>query len=158
MVAEAKSDTIDCTDGRTGLLEAVDRLPDSAFDKSHVIGNWSIRDCLAHIVGWDAWTSNALERSSVGMPLAPLPSEREINEACPADWADRPIPDLISTLRNMRDDMAARISQLTDEERDQPTLLFGDKHISVNQLVDALITHDSEHASQIRSWRKTHGF
>ncbi len=156
-VADAKSDTFDCTDGRSGLLEAVDGLAAEAFNIPNVIGGWSVRDCLAHLVGWDAWVMNALDRAADGMPLGPFPSEREINDAAPGDWVDRPIDDLLTMLRTIRDTMAERVSQLTDEERDEKSLQIEGASISVNELIDGLIGHDMEHAGQIRSWRKTQG-
>ncbi len=157
VVADAKSETIDCTDGRSCLLEAVNGLAAEAFDIPNVVGDWSVRDCLAHLVGWDAWVVNALERSADGMPLGPFPSEREINDAAPGDWTERPIDDLLAMLRTIRDSMAERVSQLTDEERDEQSLQIDGTSISVNELIDGLIEHDMEHAGQIRSWRKTHG-
>ena len=157
MVAEAKSDTTDCTDGRSCLLEAVDGLTAEAFDIPRVVGQWSVRDCLAHLVGWDAWAINALERAAAGMPIGPLPTEREINDAAPGDWAGRPIDDLLDMLRTIRDTMADRVSRLTDEERDEKSLSIDEERISVNELVDGLIEHDMEHAGQIRTWRKMQG-
>ena len=153
----AKSDTADCTDGRSCLLEAVMGLPPRAFDVPNVIGGWSIRDCLAHLVGWDAWVINALDRWATGLPLGPLPTEREINDAAPGDWVGRPITELVEMLRTIRDTMAERVSQLTDEERDQKSLEIEGMQISVNELVDGLIEHEMEHAGQIRTWRKTQG-
>ncbi len=157
VVADAKSDTTDCTDGRTCLLEAVDGLEAEAFDIPNVVGNWSVRDCLAHLVGWDAWVVNALDRTAAGMPLGPFPTEREINDAAPGDWSNRPIADLLRMLRSIRDTMAERVSQLTDDERDEKSMQVDGMSISVNELVDGLIEHDMEHAGQIRSWRKTQG-
>ena len=152
-----KSETADCTDGRTCLLEAVQGLSAEAFDIPHVVGVWSVRDCLAHLVGWDAWFVNAFDRCAVGMPLGPLPTEREINDAAPGDWVGRPIDDLLAMLRSIRDSMTERVSQLTDEERDEKSLEIDGLQISVNELVDGLIEHEMEHAAQIRTWRKTQG-
>ena len=157
MAAEVKSDVVDCTDGRRCLLDAVQGLPQSAFDLPDVIGEWSVRDCLAHLVGWDAWVANSLERAAVGMPIGPLPSEREINDAAPTDWAHRPINDLLTTLHDVRDRMAAHICQLTDAERDEINIHIGEHNTSVNGLIDALVEHEMEHAGQIRSWRKMQG-
>lgn len=155
--AQVKSDTIDCTDGRSCLLEAVEGLKAEAFDIPNVVGSWSVRDCLAHLVGWDAWAVNALDRSVAGMPVGPFPTEREINDAAPGDWTGRPIRDLLDMLLTMRDTMADRVSQLTDEERDEKSMSIDEAEISVNELVDGLIEHDMEHAGQIRTWRKTQG-
>lgn len=157
MVAEARSDTSDCTDGRDCLLEAVEGLNTDAFDIPNVVGSWSVRDCLAHLVGWDAWAVNALERSAAGMPVGPFPTEREINDAAPGDWIGRPIDDLLSMLHEIRGRMVDRVSLLSDDERDVKSLTIDDDQLSVNELVDGLIEHDMEHAGQIRTWRKTRG-
>ena len=91
------------------------------------------------------------------MPLGPFPTEREINDAAPGDWVDRPLDDLLGMLRTIRDTMADRVSRLTDDERDEKSLTVEETQISVNELVDGLIEHDMEHAGQIRTWRKTQG-
>ena len=157
VIADAKSDTTDCTEGRSSLLEAVAGLSQEAFEIPNVIGSWSVRDCLAHLVGWDAWAANALDRSATGMPVGPFPTEREINEAAPGDWAGRPIDDLLERLVTTRETLAHLVSRLTDEEREQQTLAVDDKQFSVNYLVDQLIEHDMHHAGEIRTWRKTQG-
>ena len=152
---DVKSDTTDCTDGRSCLLEAVAGLTEAEFDLPDVIGSWSIRNCLAHLVGWDAWVLNAFDRTAAGLPLGPLPTEREINEASPGDWAERPVAELLDTLERTRDELAERASRMTDAEREQPWLEMGEHTISVNDLIDALVAHELEHAAQIRAWRKT---
>ncbi len=157
MVAEIKSDTSDCRDGRTCLLEAVEGLGVEAFDVPNVIGEWSVRDCLAHMVGWDSWLLNAFDRCAAGLPCEPTPSEHEINDAAPQEWTSRPIHDLLEMLRTVRESLAERASQLTDAERDEKTLELDGMRISVNDLLDGLIEHDLEHAGQIRTWRKTQG-
>ena len=155
MVTEVKSDVIDCTDGRSCLLDAVRGLPRESLDLPNVIGEWSVRDCLSHLVGWDSWALNALERAADGFPIGPFPTEREINDSAPGDWRERPIEDLLAMLRDVRDQIAEHICQLTDDERNAPSMRVEDDLISVNGLVDALVEHDMEHAAQIRSWRKT---
>ena len=156
-IAEPKSDTTDCTEGRFSLLDAVDGLSRESFEIPNVVGSWSVRDCLAHLVGWDAWFANAIERSADGIPIGPLPTEREINEAAPGDWVDRPIDDLLRMLVNIRARVAYQVSQFTDEERDQPSFEIEGEPYSLNQLIDGLIGHDMEHAGHIRTWRKTQG-
>ena len=155
--AAAKSETIDCTDGRTCLLEAVEGLADEAFDIANVVGDWSVRECLAHLVAWDAWIVNAFDRFVSGMPLGPLPTEREFNDTAPGDWVGRPIGDLLAMLRTIRDTMTDRVSQLTDEEREEKSVVIEGipEAMSINEIVDGLIEHEMEHAGQIRTWRKT---
>ena len=155
-IKSIKSETTDCTDGRSCLLEALHGLPEQAYDRPQVIGEWSIRQCLAHLVGWDAWALNLLERAADGLPPAPMPSEREINDNAPKAWQERPISDLLKMLRDVRDQLAAHASQLTDAERDEAAIeIEAGTHISVNDILDSLIEHDLEHTAQIRVWRKT---
>ena len=157
MVSEIKSETIDCTDGRTCLLESVAGLPDNAFDIPNVIGKWRVRDCLAHLVGWDAWALGVLGRAEAGTSNGPLPSEREINDGAAADWSQRPIADLLECLHDIRVQVVELISQMSDEERDAERLEFDGAMLSWNDLIDGMIEHEMEHAGQIRTWRKTQG-
>ena len=153
----AKSDTTDCTDGRSCLLEAVQGLSAEHFDVPNVIGAWSVRDCLAHLVGWDAWASNAFELAAAGISLSTFPSEREINESAPSCWTERPIEELIDTLRDVRHSIVKCVSLQTEEERESPSIEIDGHVMTVNELLDGLIEHELEHASQIRTWRKTQG-
>src|SRR5829696_799009 len=45
---------------RAELLAAISGLDEAALDRTGVIGNWSIKNVLAHIAAWEAWVVEAL--------------------------------------------------------------------------------------------------
>lgn len=155
MTTEARSDTIDLEESRRCLIEAAADLPDHAYDAPNVVGVWSIRDCLAHLVAWDAWVLNALTRYDRGEPIGEFPKEHEMNTAAPDSWAGRRVADLLSALTKSNEELVHRLRAQTDDEREQPCYDIGSDCLSANDVVDALIEHDVMHTADIRAWRKT---
>jgi hypothetical protein len=45
---------------RDALLAAISGLDESALDRKGVVGDWSIKNVLAHIAAWEAWVVEAL--------------------------------------------------------------------------------------------------
>jgi len=45
---------------RAELLAAIGGLEEAALDRNGVIGDWSIKNVLAHIAAWEAWVVEAL--------------------------------------------------------------------------------------------------
>jgi len=45
---------------RAELLAAIGGLDEAALDRKGVIGDWSIKNVLAHIAAWEAWVVQAL--------------------------------------------------------------------------------------------------
>ena len=157
MTTDVQSDTIDLEESRRCLIEAAADLPGAAYDKPHVIGDWSIRDCLAHLAAWDRWVLDALNRYDRGEPIGEFPKEHAMNQAAPQQWADRAIGDLFETLSAANEQLVERLRTQTDDERETPCYDIGTDCLSVNDVVDALIEHDVMHTADIRAWRKTTG-
>ena len=45
---------------RAELLIAIDGLSEAVLDRQGVVGDWSIKNVLAHIAAWEAWVVEAL--------------------------------------------------------------------------------------------------
>ena len=45
---------------RAELLAAISGLDEAALDRTGVVGDWSIKNVLAHIAAWEAWVVEAL--------------------------------------------------------------------------------------------------
>ena len=45
---------------RAELLAAIGGLDETALDRTGVVGDWSIKNVLAHIAAWEAWVVEAL--------------------------------------------------------------------------------------------------
>lgn len=155
MVTEIRSETTDLDEARRGLLDSLDGLPDIAFDQPGVVGVWSIRACLAHLIAWDNWVAAAMDRVEQGGELGELPAEHAVNDFAPSRWEHFQVSELLRSLEQARDALRSRIRRFTDAERERPRYEVGDSRMSPNDIIDALIMHDAEHAGNIRAWRKT---
>ena len=45
---------------RAELLAAISGLDEAALDRKGVVGDWSIKNVLAHMAAWEAWVVEAL--------------------------------------------------------------------------------------------------
>jgi hypothetical protein len=45
---------------RAELLATIDGLDEAALDRKGIVGDWSIKNVLAHIAAWEAWVVEAL--------------------------------------------------------------------------------------------------
>ena len=62
---------------RAELLAAISGLDEAALDRKGVIGEWSIKNVLAHIAAWEAWVVEALPaRMATGATPAGFPAAR----------------------------------------------------------------------------------
>lgn len=155
MVTEIRSETPDLDDARQGLLDAVEGLPDAAFDQAGVIGVWSIRACFAHLIAWDRWILHAMDRWDAGEKIVEIPSEHAVNDYAPREWEHFQISELLRSLEQARAELRARVRRFSDAERARQQYEVVGEMWCLNDVTDAMIEHDAEHAAEIRAWRAT---
>ena len=153
MTVEALSSTADIEEARARLVQSVHGLPEAALSEANVVGRWSIGECLAHILAWDAWGTQAFAALERG-ESPPAPDEATMNRAAVARYAGAPAEDFLRALQETHRGLVARLAAMTDEERMEPRYQFAGRAVSANEFMDGFMDHDLEHASQIRAWRK----
>src|SRR5829696_1789629 len=62
---------------RAALLKSISALHPVALDRPGVVGEWSIKDVLAHIAGWQGWMARALP---IRLERGELPDELRVTE------------------------------------------------------------------------------
>jgi uncharacterized damage-inducible protein DinB len=75
MTIEALSSTADLDDAREKVVQSFAVLDDAMLDEPGVVGEWSVRQTIAHLLAWDAWEIQALAALERGEDLA-LPDAR----------------------------------------------------------------------------------
>jgi uncharacterized damage-inducible protein DinB len=156
MVTEALSSTADLADAREKLVQSIVGLDDPLLDAPGVVGEWSVRQTLAHLLGWDAWGVMAIVALERGRDVAE-PDDDSMNR----EWLRRTRSlsgaELQRLLRHSRREMLTLLAAMSDEQRSQPRYDLGGHALSPDEFVDGFIDHDAEHASEIRAWRKARG-
>ena len=153
MTVEALSNTADLEDAREKLIQSFSGLPDELLDEPSVVGHWSIRQTLTHLMGWDRWAEETLAALERGETVA-VPSEDDMNSAAVNALAGESIERMIQELRGARLLLIGRLAAMTDDERGDRRYSLADKEMSADEFIDGFIEHDLEHASEIRGWRK----
>ena len=156
MTVEARSSTADLDDARTKLVQSFATLDDAMLDEPGVVGDWSVRQALAHLLAWDAWGVRALAALERGDDLV-QPDDDQMNLTWYAKIRTVSGSELQRLLRTSRNDLVANLAAMSDEERSTPRYELGERLMSADEFIDGFIEHDKEHASEIRAWRKSRG-
>jgi hypothetical protein len=65
---------------RADLLAAIDGLDEAALDRKGALGEWSIKNMLAHIAAWEAWVVQALPARLANGTTSPDLAQRAADE------------------------------------------------------------------------------
>jgi hypothetical protein len=113
------------------LLQAVEGIPDERMTEPGVVGDWSVKDALAHVAFWD--DPDLPDSGGNWQPI----NEREA--AARADWS---LAEVRSNLAETHERMLAAMRARPDIDADA---VRGDWE------------HYDEHAAEIRAWREQQG-
>lgn len=148
-------------DEREKFLEAIEGLPEEALLEPGVVGEWSIKDLMAHISMWEAWLIRLLWQISQGeTPTRLIPAEQvdEVNAAWHAQAKDRPLEQVMEDFRQARKQTARRVLAFSDRDLSDPQRYPWAKGNTLAEII-AMNTwaHEAEHTAQIQAWRQKTG-
>jgi len=145
-------------DERAELQEMLEDLPDETLLAAGVMGDWSIKDILNHLTFWEGQTVTLLFQAQRGVPK---PSTahfgRETVDAVNQRWyeegKERPLEMVWKDWLGVRKQMIRRVSEMTDEDLNNPQRFAWQKGVPLYQWVlNDSIDHEEEHADSIREW------
>lgn len=145
---------------RKDFLDAIEGLDEEEFRLEGVVGEWSIKDLLAHVSRWEGETVTMLWQVRNGqVPDRQEISGEEMVDELNARWheesSERPLDIIRADFEALRPQTIRRVSEFTDEELNDPDLYewLRDSPLWRWIAVDTY-EHEREHAQQIREWRK----
>jgi hypothetical protein len=148
--------------GRDQLLVTLEGLSDEAQGESGVVGDWSVKDILAHISRWEAELISMLFQAQRGLQPGTAQFSGSSTDELNAKWykesKDRPLDRVWSDFDGVHEQILRRLDDLTDADlydTNRFTWLRG-KTLASYMASDSY-EHEAEHAEQIRAWRKTRG-
>lgn len=141
--------------GRSTLLEAINGLSERELTELHVFGNWTVRDILAHIIGWDY-------RTIQNLPLIVADRANEIpaievdsfNQESLAKWGGKSIPELLSQIESTHRQILDIIAGLAHVEIDKRHHRNGRVITIRSYVIYTMMEHDRQHAAEIEQWRE----
>ena len=146
---------------RVDFLKAIENLPDDLLDQPGVVGHWSIKDIMAHLLMWEAETIRLLYQTRQNIrPVTAhfsAKSEEELNAIWVRASKERSLEKVLEDFFAIREQTLHQVDSFSDKELNNPAKFSWLKGKSLAVLLDDyLVKHDREHTAQIKVWRKTH--
>lgn len=121
-----KSELLDWLQQKQGAWEALlDQVGPARLDQPGVNGDWSMKDIVAHLTGWNRWLVARLEAAGRGEPAPPPPwparlgleDEDAINAWIYESSRARTVDDVLAESRQVFQGLLAAIASLPDDVR-----------------------------------------
>ena len=147
-------------DSRERFLDVVEGLPDEGWAKAGVIGEWSVKDILAHLSRCEAELIRLLYQAERGLVPTTMHTSAisvdEQNEKWYRESKDRPLERILTDFEGVREQTIRRVQTIADADLTDPKRY---PWLKGKPLADWIasdsIEHEAEHAAQIRQWRQT---
>ena len=145
-------------DERRALLATLDRVPADDWLTPGVVGEWSVRDVVAHLAMWCAravtWLFQAERGAPLQIPRASQPDWADVNAQDLATQRGRPLERILADFHGAHEQLLKRLQSWPDE-----AALFDARRFSAlrgESLADYVLAcsadHDAEHRAQIEQW------
>lgn len=119
----SKSELLAAIEKERGALEAqLDQLSDEQKTMSGVVGDWSVKDVLAHLAAWEQMCLGWYEAGRRGeVPPLPAPGFKwnqtpALNRQIDEQHKDQPLAQVEAGFQNSHRQIMSVISRLSDEE------------------------------------------
>ena len=155
-----KDELINKIEGEWGNLQAsLDGLTEEQMHQPGVVGDWTIKDILAHITAWQTRLITALFKAEKGFTPDTTeggPTVDQLNEKFYREMKDRPFDQVWDDLDSSYHQLLGRLAGWKEKD------LFDPKRFRWMQgepfevyIAGDSYEHYAEHAAQIREWRRT---
>lgn len=149
-------------ESREKTLGLLDDLPDEALEEPGVLGNWSIKDILAHLTSWEAELIKLLWQASQGQkPSSAHFSGRTVDQLN-AQWfkenKNRPLERVLADFTAVRKQTLRRLENFSNKDLNNPDRFLWLKGKPLWEWVaEDTFRHEEEHRGQIRRWKSRRG-
>ena len=138
---------------RERLLAAIAELSEDERTAQPVVGDWSVRDILAHILAWEEEAVKRLKLIAKGTPerikWVPPGKVDEWNAKAREKRLGMSLTAVLAGLAARREEISRLLRSLPEE-----TLGDGAKVPLSVWLPNCTYKHEAEHAEQIEAWRR----
>ncbi|MFC1463984.1 MAG: DinB family protein [Candidatus Brachytrichaceae bacterium NZ_4S206] len=146
------------TSERRALEEILARIPAEDMLAEGVVGQWSVKDTLAHIAMWYSRAVTLLFQAERGkalqLPQSNAPDWSDVNARDYASQKDRPLDRIQADFHGAHQQLIKRLNAWTDE-----AALFDPRRYPALQgrtladyIWDYTGDHSAEHRAQIEAW------
>ena len=136
----------------------LDQIGPARMDQPGVTGDWSIKDIVAHLVGWQPRLIARLQAAQRGEPEPPPPwpahlqTDDEVNAWLYEAYHGRSVREVLDESQQVFQQLVAAIEALPDEILIEPAyhiVRLGGQRFSTSEFFDHF--HD-DHEPEMRAW------
>ena len=140
--------------GRKSLLESIEGLSEDELTTASILGGWTIKDMLAHIIGWDYRIISILPLIVAGRAedIPPVDVEQQ-NWQAVVKFKDKPVAEVLAEIRSTHQQVLDLLTQLDYTEIDHRHERQGRIITIRSYVIETMIEHDRQHAAEIEQWR-----
>jgi hypothetical protein len=145
-------------DEREKLMDAIEGLSNEEMIEASVVGDWSIKDILAHLSAWEAELVKLLWQIRQGQPPSGIYASGvpidEVNAAWSEAARSRTLERVMDDFISVRKQTVRRVQPFSDADLSDPQhwpWLKG--HPLWEWIANDSFQHEAEHAAQILEWR-----
>jgi deoxyribonuclease-4 len=150
----SKADFLDRLDAdRRRLLATLEGMQPARMTAACAIGDWSVKDLLGHMAGWEWEAVHAVGQVLAGERPALLDIESfdAFNAAQVALRRDRSLDDVLGELHQARQELVQALDQLSDDQLEETSAFPALNGHSLRGLLDW--HHDRHHQPELQAWR-----
>jgi hypothetical protein len=146
-------------DEREKLLDALEGIPEEDMEKPGVVGEWSIKEMLSHLIFWEAELVQLLWQLQQGEKPTTLHfttfSVDEKNQQILIETHDRPLERVLADFQGVRKQTVRRVSAFSAAELEEKQKFpwLGEKPLW-EWIANDSFEHEAEHTKQIHIWRE----
>lgn len=141
--------------GRSTLMDAIEGLSHRELTQIPIYDHWTIKDILAHLIGWDQRVVKILplivqDQAS----LIPGVEVEEQNQQAVAQWRDRSLAEVLMALQATHRQIVDLIGQLDYPQIDMRHERNGRIITIRSYVIQIMVDHELQHAVEIEQWCK----
>ena len=141
---------------RAKLDAALDGLSAEELTALGPVGDWSVKDLLAHVTAWDVDLLTNLGKVKRGLKPGRTQWNKALiqaqNEAWHTELRDRPLERVLADYDGVHAQVLKAVQGLSDQELESPADWLGGKPL-YQYFVDHIVTHEDEHGAELAEWR-----
>ncbi len=142
---------------RTAIEGLLDEAGEARLTEPGVVGEWSVKDILAHVTAWEerimAW-AEALHQGTRPIP-APWPSglsEEQVNTTIYQNNQARPLAEVLERWRQTHQKITETVQSMNDEELFQRKIDWLNGASFAEAIPGNSFEHIDSHANDMRAW------
>lgn len=145
--------------GREQFLDLIEGLSEAELQQPGVVGDWSIKDILAHLSRWEGelikllWQARNGQRPTAAQLSQLSDADDDTNARWYAESRQRPLELILADFHAVRNQTERRVESFSEHDLTDPGRFawLGGRPLWEWIKGDSF-GHEAEHAAQIRAW------